>query len=115
MLSNAVMLLDVVKKDKYWKRNDRQAFAEALGAIRLMLMKIKDLWPRTEGQGWNIPKFHEQLHVPDDILQNGSPAGTHSGPVEHNHIHLSNILIEGHKRKRNPLIFKMHQGLMKMI
>ena len=51
MLSNAIMLLDVVKKDKYWKRNDSCAFAEALGAIRLILIKVKDLWPRTEGQG----------------------------------------------------------------
>ena len=49
MLSNAIMLLGVVKKDKYWKRNDSCAFAEVLGAIRLMLMKIKDLWPRSEG------------------------------------------------------------------
>ena len=51
MLSNAVMLLDVVKTDKYWKRNDSHAFAEALGAIGLMLTKTKSLWPRTEGQG----------------------------------------------------------------
>ena len=104
-----------LKKDKYWKRNDGHAFAETLGAIRLMLMKIKSLWPRTEGQGWNIPKFHEQLHVPDDILQNGSPAGTHSGPVEHNHIHFVKRLSRRTQRKGKLLIIKLHQGLIKMI
>ena len=52
-----------------------------------MLSRIIALWPRTEGQGWK-PKSHEQIHVPDDIPDNGSPQGSHSGPLEHNHIDL---------------------------
>ena len=72
-----------------------------------MLMKIKDFWPRTEGQGWNIPKFHEQLHVPDDILQNGSPAGTHSGPVEHNHIHFVKHLSRWTQKKRETIDYQI--------
>ena len=47
---------------------------------------MKSIWPRTKGQEWNIAKFHEQLHVIDDIIQNGPPAGSHSGRAEHNHI-----------------------------
>ena len=88
MLSNDAILLDVVKKEKYWKRNDKRSYLKALDAIRKMLSQIVSLWPGTEGQGWDIPKFHEQLHIPDDILQNGAPSGSHSGPLEHNHIQL---------------------------
>ena len=33
-----------------------------------------------------MAKFHEQLHVPDDIERNGAPINTHTGPTEHNHI-----------------------------
>ena len=72
-----------------------------------MLMKIKVLWPRTEGQGWNIPKFHEQLHVPDDIFQNGSQASTHSGPVEHNHIHFVKCLSRRTQKKRKTIDFQI--------
>ena len=96
-----------LKKDKYWKRNDGHVFVEVLGTIRLMLRKIKDLWPRTEGQGWNIPKFHEQLHVPDNILQNGSPAGTHSGPVEHNHIHFVKCLSKRIQKKKKTIDYQI--------
>ena len=77
-----------LKKDKYWVRNDYECMQNATNAIRAMLSRIVDLWPRQEGQGWELAKFHEQLHVPDDIYQNGAPLGTHSGPVEHNHIRM---------------------------
>ena len=59
---------------------------QAKDAICTMLHLIKNLWPRNKGQEWALPKFHEQLHVPDDIARNGSPQGTNSGPTEHNHI-----------------------------
>ena len=61
---------------------------QATNAIRQMLSKLIALWPRESGQGWNLAKFHEQLHVLDDIYYNGSPQGSHSGPVEHNHIQM---------------------------
>ena len=51
MLSNDAMLLDVVKKEKYWKRDDKKSYLKALDAIRKMLSQIVSLWPRTEGQG----------------------------------------------------------------
>ena len=77
-----------LKKDKYWKRKDKDSMVAAKYAIQQMLARIVDLWPRTTGQGWNLAKFHEQLHVPDDIFQNGAPSGSHSGPVEHGHIQM---------------------------
>ena len=77
-----------LKKDSYWARSDYKQMQEATQAIRKMLSRIIKLWPREEGQGWNLAKFHEQLHVPDDIFYNGCPKGSHSGPVEHNHIQM---------------------------
>ena len=77
-----------LKKDTYWKVGDNRTQLQATTAIRKMLSRIIALWPRTEGQGWKLPKFHEQIHVPDDIADNGSPQGSHSGPLEHNHIDL---------------------------
>ena len=59
----------------------------ALTSIRVMLGKLKTLWPRKKGQGWDLAKFHEQLHVPDDIERNGAPQNYHTGPTENNHIH----------------------------
>jgi hypothetical protein len=76
----------MAKKDKYWKRGDREAKQLARVAIQTMLSELTKLWPRTKGQGWEKAKVHEQLHVPDDIERNGSPQGWHSGPTENNHI-----------------------------
>ena len=43
-----------------------------------MLRELMCLWPRVRGQGWEKAKIHEQLHVPDDIKQNGAPQGSHT-------------------------------------
>ena len=43
-------------------------------------------WPAYQGQGWDLPKFQEQLHVPGDIEHNGSPQGYHTGVTKHFHI-----------------------------
>ena len=77
-----------LKKKEYWKCHDRVTMVAATNAIRQMVLKIITLWPRSTRQGWNLAKFQEQLHVPDDIMQNGSPKGSHSGPVVYNHIEM---------------------------
>ena len=50
------------------------------------MVELKNFWPRIKGQGWCIPKYHEQLHIPDDIERNGAPHNTNTGPTEHHHI-----------------------------
>ena len=57
-----------LKKDTYWDQRNLQGMHKSSNKIRRMLTQIKETWPRTEGQGWDIAKFHEQLHVPDDIF-----------------------------------------------
>ena len=75
-----------LKKDKYWNKNDREAKKAVKHSIRIMLQQITELWPRDSGQSWYKPKFHEQLHVPDDIQRNGAPVGWDTKCTEHNHI-----------------------------
>jgi hypothetical protein len=78
-----------LKRDTYyWKRADKIANERARTAIRIMLQELMRLWPRLRGQGWELAKIHEQLHVPDDIKRNGAPQGSHTGPTKHNHIRL---------------------------
>lgn len=75
-----------LKKDTYWRRGDKIHRLQAKEAIKVMLSELSDLWPRVTGQGWAKPKYHEQLHVPDDIERNGAPMATSSEPTEHHHI-----------------------------
>jgi len=75
-----------LKKPSFWKRGDHRSKNKYIDSIRSMLLKLKHLWPRSSGNGWFKAKFHEQLHVPDDIERNGAPSNTHTGPTEHNHI-----------------------------
>jgi hypothetical protein len=75
-----------LKKDKYWRRGDVEAREAARHAIQIMLSELLKLWPRTTGQGWEKAKFHENLHIPEDIERNGAPQGWNGGPTENNHI-----------------------------
>lgn len=50
--------------------------------IRQMLHMIVVLFPRTEGMGWHIQKFHELLHMPSDMRQYGCPQNYDTGPPE---------------------------------
>ena len=47
---------------------------------------IRDLFPRSTGSQWNIPKFHDQLHIPYNVYLFGAHQNVHTGPTEHNHI-----------------------------
>jgi hypothetical protein len=68
-----------------------------------MLRDLQQLWPRSSGQGWEKPKTHEQLHVPDDIERNGAIQNYHTGPTEHNHIFHVKRLACAIQRRRETL------------
>jgi len=76
-----------LKKTEYWQRGDTVEHHRAKSAIRTMLQNLTSLWERENGNGWEKPKVHEQLHVPDDIERNGCPRNYHTGPTENHHIH----------------------------
>lgn len=75
-----------LRKSEYWEVDDPDGPVKAKQSIKKCLQSLIDDFPRTKGQGWNVPKFHEQLHVPDDITRNGPPSVTYSGVVEHQHV-----------------------------
>ncbi len=51
-------------------------------SIATLLDMVKSRFPRNVGNGWDLQKFHELLHVPDDIFRFGSPRNTDAGPGE---------------------------------
>jgi hypothetical protein len=51
-------------------------------AIQIMLNQIKRYLPRVTGMGWNIQKFHDITHLPEDICRFGSPQNTDAGSGE---------------------------------
>jgi hypothetical protein len=77
-----------LQKASYWELNDREARVAARVAIRQMLNRLASIWPRNKGQGWEISKFHEQIHVPDDIYRHGPPACTNTHVTEHQHVNV---------------------------
>ena len=75
-----------LKRDTYWVRGDTMAQGLANQAVRTMIVKLQELWPRLAGLGWHLTKLHKQVHVPLDIERFGRHQNVHSGPQEHNHI-----------------------------
>ena len=75
-----------MKKVEYWECNNIELLQNAKIAISELLKKLKQLFPRSTGSQWNIPKIHEQLHIAYNIHLWGSHRNVHTGPQEHNHI-----------------------------
>jgi hypothetical protein len=51
-------------------------------SVCVMLKTLKEFIPRLDGNGWKLQKFHEHLHVVDDISRFGSPRNTDAGSGE---------------------------------
>ena len=75
-----------LKKDEYWDSDDEEALATAKQSICVLCRQLKSLFPRSIGSNWEVPKFHEQLHVAYNIQLFGAHKNIHTGPQEHNHI-----------------------------
>ena len=78
-----------LKKDKYWQLDSIDQLETVKDAVSTMLHEVVTCIPRFKGNGWNIPKIHEQLHVPFYIQMFGAHQNLHTGVTEHNHITLS--------------------------
>ena len=78
-----------LKKDNYWQLNSAEELESVKDAVSTMLHEVTTCIPRFQGNGWNIPKIHEQLHVPYYIQMFGAHCNLHTGVTEHNHITLS--------------------------
>ena len=78
-----------LKQDKYWSLDSTEQYEVVKSAVSTLLHELITCIPRLKGNGWNIPKVHEQLHVPYYILRYGAHRNLHTGTTEHNHIDLS--------------------------
>ena len=66
--------------------DDKETLQAAKTAIATLLKSIERLMPGKDGQGWHLPKMHEQLHIPDNIVLFRAYKNVHTGPQENNHI-----------------------------
>ena len=73
------------KKPMTWTETSYEAL---LTSIRTMIREIKTVIPRTEGNGWNLQKFHELLHIPVDVMNFGSPKNFDTGIYENRLIYV---------------------------
>ena len=89
-----------------WKADSKSILTES---IRMMLNKVKNTLPRTEGNGWKIQKFHELMHIPTDVCNFGSPKNFDTGIMENRLIYVGKINAKT-TLKRGPQIFTRQLG-----
>ena len=89
-----------LKQEHFWKSDDLASCHLATRSIKIMMMQLQALWPRTIGLEWNLTKLHEQFHVPMDIHRHGNHSNVHTGPQEHNHISIKNAAKRTQLNKR---------------
>jgi len=75
-----------LKKDEFWDLHDIESQKSAKMSIFKLMNRLKHLFPRKNGNQWEIPKFHKQMHIAYYIWLYGSHLNIHTGPQEHNHI-----------------------------
>jgi len=75
-----------LKQDNFWALDDEETLQAAKTAIAMLLKSVERLMPHEDGQGWHLPKMHEQLHIPNNIVLFGVHKNVCTGPQEHNHI-----------------------------
>jgi hypothetical protein len=92
-----------LKRETFWPLHDTEAETAALTAIQVMITRLTRLWPRTDGNCWDLPKIHAQFHVTRNIARFGNQLNVHSGPQEHNHIELSKEPAKHTQRRQNGL------------
>ena len=78
-----------LKQDFYWDRSQKDHYELVKDAVSTLLDELISCVPRETGNGWDIPKVHEQLHIPCYIQMFGAHRNLHTGPAENNHIELS--------------------------
>ena len=75
-----------LKKGFYWVRGDTEEKECTRDAIHVLIESLHKFWLRLKSQGWDKPKMHELLHIPDDIKQHGVPGNTNTSRTENHHI-----------------------------
>ena len=72
--------------DKFWKISQQDCFAkEAKESLAKMLIMVHDLLRRLTGNGWNLPTFHNIMHMVSDMCKYGKPKEANTEVGEKNH------------------------------
>ena len=78
-----------LKNDKYWQVGSLAQLVMVQTAVSKMLHELVTCIPRLRGNGWNIPKIHENFPMAFYIFLFGAHINMYMGPTEHNHIEIS--------------------------
>ena len=78
-------LMWMSRTDGFWNLDDVVSSRRALRAIKSLMDFVTTNVPRNSGQGWNISKMHELLHVTRSIDLFGSPMNFDTGACERMH------------------------------
>jgi hypothetical protein len=74
------------RMDKYWKLTQQEEFsAEAKHSMAKLLCMLRDSLPRTDGNGWKLPTFHNTMHIVGDMCKYGKPKESNTEVGEKNH------------------------------
>ena len=72
--------------DNYWKLSQQEQFASsAKASIANLLRLLRDTLPRTDGNGWKLPTFHNTMHIVGDMCKYGKPKESNTEVGEKNH------------------------------
>lgn len=73
-LLEALLCFDAwLKKTTQWHLSrEAEAMDAAKASIRVLMSMCIERLPRNKGNGWRIPKFHELLHIVDDMSRFGA-------------------------------------------
>jgi hypothetical protein len=74
------------RMDKYWKLSQQKKQSlQAKTSVAKMLTMIRDRLPRESGNGWNLPTFHNTMHIINDMCKYGKPKESNTEVGEKNH------------------------------
>ena len=74
------------RMDKYWRFTEQEEFSvEAKQSMAKLLCMLRDSLPRTDGNGWKLPTFHNTMHIVSDMCKYGKPKEYHTEVGEKNH------------------------------
>jgi len=85
-----ILLVETMLEWKHWlcsERMDHTVVCHMKGKIKFIMQLLKKIADRKteKNNGWNMPKFHNILHVWEDILMFGIPLEFDTGSTESGH------------------------------
>ena len=83
-----VLLVETLLEWEHWlcsEELDRSVVVRMKGKNKFIMRLLKRIADRTKGMGWNIVKFHNILHIWEDILMFGVPLEYDTGSAESGH------------------------------